>query len=104
MQRSCDCCKGDGRGGDGRGVANGHMTVGGRGRRGRGQGGGRGGKGGGSGRGPTGARQARHFGPVRPVILGTSGPSSLGLSGSSSGSVRPAQYKARGLAAGLKKN
>ena len=29
MQRSCDRCKGDGRGGDGR--ANGHMTVGGKG-------------------------------------------------------------------------
>ena len=52
VQRSCDRCKGDGRG-----VANGHMTVGGRGE-GQGEGG----------AGARGGRQARHSGPVRPII------------------------------------
>ena len=53
---------------------------------------------------PLWARRARHSGQVRPVILGPSSPSSLGPSDPSSEPVKPAQYKARGLAAGLKKN
>ena len=76
----------------------------------RGRGGGPGagaGGGGGGGRGPAGpplwARRALHSGPVRPVILGSSGPSSLGPFGPSSGPVSPAQHKARGLATSLKK-
>ena len=59
VQRSCDRYKGDGRGGDERGVANGHMTVGGVGERRKGRG----------------ARQAHHFGPIGPFTLGQSGPS-----------------------------
>ena len=75
-------------------VCNGHVTVA------------RGG-GGGVGRGPTGpplcARRARHSRPVRSVILGSFDSLSLDPFGPPSGPVRPAQYKARGLAAGLKK-
>ena len=60
----------------GMGVANGHMTVGGR---------AGGGKEGGLGRGQAGpplwARRAHHSGPVRPVLLGPSGPLFLGPSG-----------------------
>ena len=67
VQRSCDRWKGDGRGGDGRRVANGHMTVGGRGE-GQGEGGaGAGPKGGGGG------RQGPGGGPGRPATLGPSG-------------------------------
>ena len=44
------------------------------------------------------ARRARHSGLVGPVK-----PATLGPSGLPPGPVRPAQYKARGLAAGLKK-
>ena len=42
MQRSCDRCKGEGRGGEG--VANGHMTVGGQGVGGEEEGPGKGGE------------------------------------------------------------
>ena len=87
MQRSCDRCKGKGRGGVG--VANGHMTVG----------------GGGGGAGPPlWARRALHFGLVRPATLGLSGLPPLGPFGPPPGSVRSVQYKARRLVAGLKKN
>ena len=81
------------------------MTVGGRGRgaraggTGKRGGGGGGGGGGGEGRigkggGPIGpplwASRAHHSGPVRPVILGLSGPSSLGPSDPSSPpSIKP---------------
>ena len=73
VQRSHDRCKGRG--------ANGHMTFG--------------GKGGGGG--------GEEGGPARPATLGLSDPSSVGPSGMPLGFVRPAQYKACGLAAGLKK-
>ena len=105
VQRSCDHCKGEG--GEGWGVANGHMTVrgqGGRGGRGRGGAGGKGGQGkrrkgrrkegarqggeedrGGpaaAARGPTGpplwARRACHCGPVQPVTPGLVRPATLG--------------------------
>ena len=98
----------------GRGVANGHMTVGGQ----EGQGGrGRGGKGGGK-RGPgwgeeeRGASQARHSGLFGLVIVGPSGPppwahqarhSGPAILGPPEPSPRPVQYKARGLVVGLKK-
>ena len=65
MQRSCDRCKGEGRGGEG--VANGHMTVG-------EQGGGGAGWGGEGGEEERGARRARHSLPVEPATLGPSGP------------------------------
>ena len=88
MQRSCDRCKGDGREGDGRGVANGHMTVGGRGRGGGAGGRGRRGRGGreeeregGPAGPPLWARQARHSGSIRPVIPGPVRPRHLGPSG-----------------------
>ena len=87
-------------------VANGHMTVGGKG---EGEGRGRGRVGG--------ARQWRvgralHSGSTRLVILGPSGPPLWAHRAYHSGpirpitprAVRPTQYKARGLAAGLKKN
>ena len=84
MQRSHDRCNGEGMGEE---VANSHMTVGG------------GGGGGGGGKGPVGlplwARRALYSKPARPVILGPFDPPS--------GPVRRAQYKARRLAAGLKK-
>ena len=65
--------------------------------------GGRGGKGGPAGP-PLWAGRALHYGPVGPSTLGRhSGPSILGPSGPSLGPVRPVQYKAHGLAAGLKK-
>ena len=89
MQRSHARCNGEGMGEE---EANSHMTVG-------GGGGGGGGAGRGAGRGPTGlplwAHQALYSKPARPVILGPFDPPS--------GLVRPAQYKVRGLAAGLKK-
>ena len=53
---------------------------------------------------PLWACRALHSGPNRLIILGSSGPSSLGSSGPSSGPVRPAQHKASGLATSLKKN
>ena len=78
VQRSHDRCKGEGMGGE---VANGHMTVGGR----------------GGGRGPVGlplwARRALYSEPARPVglaIFGPFGPSPLGLFSPPSGLVRPA--------------
>ena len=78
VQWSHDRCKGEGRGWEGE-VANGHMTVGGKGR----------------------AGEARHSGPARPVRPAIMGPS--GSFDPSSRPVRSAQHKAHGLAAGLKK-
>ena len=89
-QRSCDRCKGDGRGGECSQRSYDRWALGeggegqGQGRRGRGEEereAGRGGGGGGGGereRGEEereGARQARHFWPVEPTTLGPSSPS-----------------------------
>ena len=77
MQRSCDRCKGEGRG-----IANGRMTIGG--------GGGGGEKEGrGPGRPATLGPHARHFRLVGPSTLGPPGPSLWALRASHSRPVGP---------------
>ena len=89
VQRSCDRCKGEGRGGEG--VANGHMTVGGGGAGWEGRGG-KGGRGEGRGRGGGGEGKGglgRGRGGGRPATLGTLGPPLLAHRALHSRPVRP---------------